>query len=355
VINVHTSDSTGSGSFTSVVEAAQASHLDFIILTDLNNPEKKSLESYYDQLLVFIGDEYSYLDSRLLNFDATQNEELMGKGRAQMFFAELLSREKIDPPYGMFILAHPLKPGYRWRGEYPDGLGAMEVFNLKSIWQDSWLNDRKAFIANLLMYPFNPDLSLAKILTSSSRAEIALWDQLNQKRKVIGFAGSDAESRVKLFNKNFEIPSYKSLFSIMRNHVLLRSELTGNSTQDRRKIADALRAGQFYMCVDLVANPKGFSAYLKNKKGELTPLGASARMSEGLEYIVDLPAKPLVPFEVILYKDGEKIVTSTSARTSYAIHGPGSYRIALRLKVSLPPPGGRLWVPWIFTNPIQVQ
>jgi hypothetical protein len=356
VINVHTAESSGSGKFTDVVESAKAAGLNFMILTDLNNFDKqKDLESYYDQVLVFIGGEYNYLDSRLLNFDASNTDQLMGRGRAQMVFAELLSRQNADPDYGFFVLAHPLKPGFKWRGDYPEGLSGIEVFNLKTIWQDSWLNDRSAFIGNLLMYPFNPDLSVIRIFAASSRSELTLWDNLNLKQKVVGFAGSDAESRVRAFGRAFDIPSYESLFSIMKNHVILRSELTGNASADSRKIADALRAGQFYMSLDLLANPKGFNSYVKSKTGEVTLLGGTVKASDGMELIADLPVKPTVPFETVLIKDGDKIASSTSARTSYAVHGPGSYRIMVRLKVTLPPPSGRIWVPWIFTNPIQIQ
>lgn len=356
VLNVHTSQSTGSGSFDSVIQQAQAADLDFIILTDLNNFDKqKELEGYYGRLLVFVGGEYNYLDSRLLNFDASQTDQLMGRGRAQMVFAELLSRENISSDYGYFILAHPLKPGYGWRGEYPVGLSGIEVFNLKSIWQWSWMNDRAAFIGNLLVYPFNPNLAVVRIFAESSRAELALWDQLNQRRRTVGFAGADAEARVRLFGRPFDLPSYRALFSIMRNHVLVAGELTGSSTSDKRKIADALKNGQFYMSLDLLGDPKGFSSYAKDKNGKILPLGSVVKYASGLELIADLPNRPSVPFETIIYKNGEKVLTSTSALTSFALHGPGSYRTVVRLKITLPPPGGRIWVPWIFTNPIHIQ
>lgn len=356
VINVHTAESTGSGSFEIVVQSAQAADLNFIILTDLNNFDKnKDSEGYHENVLVFVGGEYSYLDSRLLNFDSSKSDQLMGRGRAQMVFTELLSRQNIDPDYGFFVLAHPLKPGFKWRGDYPDGLAAIEVFNLKTIWQNAWLNERGAFLANLLIYPFNPRLSVIRLFADSTHNEINLWDQLNQKRKVVGFAGTDAESRVRIFGRSYEIPSYQALFSIMKNHVLLRSELTGNVQTDRRKVVDALRSGQFYMSLDLLANPKGFSSYARTKSGEIIPLGGKAKTEDGLELIADLPVKPSVPFEIILYKDGEKIASSNSARTTYDLYGPGSYRTVVRLKVTLPPPAGRIWVPWIFTNPIRVQ
>ncbi len=355
VFNIHTRSSSGSGTVEEIIAAAEESAVDFVLFTDLK-PADNVEESYSNNVLILIGNESRYLDSRILNFDSSIEEALHSAGRTQVMFANLLSEPTHAHDQGMFILAHPLKPGYEWTGEYPTGLDAIEVFNLKAIWQWSYLNDRGSFAWTLITYPFNPALAFVRLFAESSKEEIALWDRLNRKRKMIGFVGSDAESRVRFLGKTLEVPSYRTLFSIMKNHVLLNSELTGNLTADHKKVATALRAGQFYMSLDLFANPRGFNTFVQNASGKVWPLGSRLKGgSEPLELVIQLPSKPLVPYQVIVYRDGEKVMTSNSVRTTLPIRKEGSYRVVVRLRVVMPLPDGRMWIPWIYTNPITVE
>lgn len=355
VINIHTRAGSGSGTPEEIIAAAEESAVDFLVFTDLK-PENNVEESYNNNVLVMIGNEYRYLDSRILNFDSSRDEALHSAGRTQVMFANLLSEPIHSPEQGTFILAHPLKPGYEWSGEYPAGLDGIEVFNLKAIWQWSYLNDRGSFAWTLVTYPFNPALAFVRLFAESSKEEIALWDRLNRKRKIIGFVGSDAESRVSFLGNTLEVPSYRTLFSIMKNHVLLSSELTGNLTADQRKIASALRAGQFYMSLDLFANPRGFNTYIKSASGKIWPLGSRVKSgNEPLELVIQLPSKPLVQYQVLVYRDGEKVLSSTSVRTTLPIRQDGAYRVVVRLRVVMPLPDGRMWIPWIYSNPIFVD
>lgn len=356
VVNVHTIAGSGSGTVAEIAEAAEEGGIDFVIFTDLNTPrEAREDEGYINNVMVLVGSEYKYLDSRLLNIDGELETRSEAAGRSQIKMTDLLNDESRPPEAGMFVLAHPLKPGYKWSGEYPVGLDAIEVFNLKGIWQWTWLKDHSSFVWTVMTYPFNPKLAFARLFAESSDDEIILWDTLNKNRKVIGISGTAAESRIRLFGHVYQFPSYQTLFSIMRNHVLLTSELTGNFEVDKKKITTALKQGQFYMSLDLLANPKGFNSYIKDSTGKIYPLGEKLSLKKDLELIVQLPSKPLVPFQVIVYKDGERIVTSTSALTSLPIREAGSYRVMVRLRVILPIPDGKKWIPWIFTNPIHVN
>lgn len=354
-INVHTIEGSGSGTVSEIAEAASEVGVNFVVLTDTNTPaDARENEAYINNVMVLVGSEYKYLDSRLLNIDGELSERAQSAGRSQILLNDLLNdsvRSKID---GIFILAHPFKPGYRWSGEYPVGLDAIEVFNLKGIWQWAWLKDRNSFLWTLVTYPFNPKLAFARLFAESSDEEISLWDQLNRSRKVIGFGGSAAEARVRFLGADYEIPSYQTLFSIMRNHILLTSELTGNLETDKPKVVAALAQGQSYMSFDLLANPKGFNAYMINGKKKIYPLGSEFHAEKDLELVVQLPSKPKVPFQVLVYKDGERILTSTSPLTTLPIREAGSYRIMVRLRVFLPIPDGKKWIPWIYTNPIRV-
>lgn len=355
ILNVHSNFSTGSGSILDIITAAQEDGLDFISITDLNVFEKpKEFQGYHNDLLVFIDGEYSYLNSRLLNYDAATDEHLKGVGQSQALFADLLSQKKRPEEYGLFVLAHPFKPRYQWTGEFPVGLDGIEVINLKTMWQQTWLKSKASFLWTVLLYPFNSRLALLRIF-EEPEAELNLWDQLSQKRPTVGMAGADAESKIYLFGRAFSYPSYETLFNIVRNHVLLKSELTGNPASDMKKIGQALRLGNFYMSLDSLADPKGFNAVMTGTQNQMWTMGSEVPLSAKPELTIQLPYKPNVPFDVIVYRNGESIHTSNDILTKFKVDKSGVYRVKVRVIPTFPLPDGKKWVPWIYTNPFYVR
>lgn len=353
--NVHSSVNLGSGSYQEVIEAAQAKSADFLFFTDHNVfGERPSLEGYHGKLLVLQGSSYSYLDSRLITYEIQNSHQIETLGQAQILFADLLSREGMDAEDDLLVLAHPFKPGFEWSGNYPPGLDAIEVINLKSIWQTAWAKEKLSFIWSVLVYPFNSDLAWLR-LYSEPRQEVGLWDQLSASKKTIGFAGSEATARTGgIANYHLRFPSYDVLFSLLSNHVLLKSELTGDTEGDRRKILDALNNGQFYMSIDLLGDPKGFSAYISESE-KTYPMGSELKHREGLRLHLNLGKKPKVDFETVIYKDGERVASSNSVDTEYVIHEPGVYRATVRVIPLLPLPDGKRWITWLYTNPFYVR
>jgi hypothetical protein len=337
-----------SGDLPQVITAAQAAGLDFLSITDLNAFDKPdSLAGYQGNLLVAMDGEYSYLNSRLLNIGAATSRHLQGVGRSQVMFADLLSQEKRDPDLGLLILSHTSRVHYRWTGEYPIGLDGLELINLKDIWQDAWLNKRWSFFMTLLMYPFHEKLALLRLF-EPPETELKLWDELSQRRHTIAIAGAGAEA-------NLRFPGYETMFSIVRNHVLLRSELTGNTKSDTEKLANAIRQGQFYMSLDILGNPKGFNAVMRSRDGAVYPMGSEVTYTEGLSLEVTLPQKPKVPFDTVIYHNGERMMTSNSQVTQYYVNSPGVYRVLVRVIPTLPLPDGKKWIPWIYTNAFYVH
>ena len=356
VMNVHTSQSIGTGSFDQVVSAAQKTGLNFIFISDLNAFKvKKQLEKYYEKLLVFVDAEYSYLDSRLLIYGRSSYSDLNNFGQAQATISDLISKEKKSTADGIVVLAHPKKRGFRWSGPLPEGLDGIEIINLKSIWQQAWFKNKLSFIWSFLVYPFNPQLALLRLFPFPSE-ELQLWDQTLKHRKMLGFAGSDADGKLKFpKDSGIQLPSYETIFNIVRTHVLLTSELTGNVKNDQRKILNALNTGHFYFSLDQLANPKGFNALIRSAKGDFYSMGSSLPYEDNLQFVIRLAQKPLYPFDTIIYKDGKKIISTNSQETVFLIPGPGVYRIAIRVIPTFPLPDGKKWVPWIFTNPFYVN
>ncbi|MCM2283121.1 MAG: hypothetical protein NDI61_14860, partial [Bdellovibrionaceae bacterium] len=266
----------------------------------------------------------------------------------------LLSQSGRDANQDLLILAHPFKTGYKWENQFPSGLDGIEVINLKSIWQQAWQHSKASFAWSLLIYPFNSQLAFLRMY-AEPRDELRLWDQLNQQQKAIGFAGAEATAKTaSLGNAFLKFPSYTVSFNLVTNHVLLTSELTGEPKSDRRKLFEALHSGQFYMSLDILGNPKGFSAYIEDGEKH-HPLGSKVKFKPGLRLRVRLPQKPRSPFEIAFIKNGELIASSNSSETDLEIHDRGVYRTIVRVIPTLPLPDGKRWITWIYANPFYVE
>lgn len=350
VTNVHTQLSTGTGDEADVIAAAQAAGLDYLSITDLNVFDNARVRpGYHGSLLVLIDGQYSYLNSRLLNLGAKASHRLQSLGRAQVMLADALSQSARGPDTGLLVLSHPLKGRSQWTGEFPPGLDGIEIINLKNVWQEAWHHNKVSFLYNLFVFPFNETLGLLRLFRSPNE-ELGIWDELSRRRPTIGLAGADADSRLVVGGGFLRFPSYQTLFSLVRNHLLLKSELTGNAANDAEKLTAALRAGQFYVSLDILGNPKGFNAILRSPDGTIHPMGSSLSFREGLTLEVTLPQKPKVPFDTVIYRNGERLMTSNSTFTQFYVTEPGVYRVMVRVIPTLPLPDGKKWIPWIFTN-----
>ncbi len=356
VLNVHSTDSTGSEPTNEIILSAKKAGLDFLIFTELNNFEKKNRSaSYSEQLLVSFDSEYSYRNSRVLHLLGQQETSLTDAGQAQMILSDILNKGEKGPNSGFYIIAHPLKPRYTWQGDIPAGILGLEVINLKVIWQKAWLEKKFSFFWTLFSYLFNERLALMRLFESPDK-EIQLWDEQNKLRPVYGFTGADAESKIRVSKNLFlQFPSYETLLSIASNHVLLKSELTGNAKDDHKKIHDAFTKGHFYFSIDTLANPKGFNVTVENSRGEMFPMGSEIALAKDLEMVVRLPQKPRVPFDVTLYRNGERVFTSNSLETRWVIHEDGVYRVNVRVIPTFPLPDGKKWIPWIYSNPFYIR
>lgn len=351
VVNVHSELSTGTGQIEDILRDAEKADLDFIFITDLNDFKQPDRNLYYhNKILVFHDLELSFNSSRLLNLDLSKDRQISGLGRSQTYVSQLLETRARERDEGIFILAHPFKPGYEWTDPFPKGIDGIEIINLKSIWQKAWLYDTASFLWTILVYPFNQELAFIRLFGLPQK-EVDLWDHLNQEQPTIAIAGSDAESKFKLgFNNMVQMPSYSVLFNVVKNHLLLKTELTGKAEIDKKLISSGLRNGQFYMSLDVLADPKGFSTYVETRNGQRHPIGSRLQYQAGQTLKVHLPSKPKVPFDIIFLRNGEKIMLANSQDTELKISGPGAYRVIVRVIPTFPLPDGKKWVPWIFTN-----
>ncbi len=351
VINVHSDLSLGSSQPLEVITAAKAAKLDFLILTDLNTfALPNQLEGYHGNTLVFVGNKISYLDSRLIYYSL--NHETIGSnlGEAQVKMADLLSQKEGANKDSLVILAHPYKVGFTWSGEIPPGLDGFELLNIKSLSNRAWEISKLSTLWSLLIYPFNNRLAVLRLFSEPTE-ELALLDKLSQQRSMIGFAGAEASARaIPLANYLIKFPSYQRSFELFTNHLLLKSELTGNTSTDKQKIFSALKAGQFYLSFDEIGDPKGFNAFIE-EKGQIYPMGTKLKFNKNQILKIRIPVEPLEFFEVVIYRNGVRYETFNSSEADVPLKEPGSYRVQVRVSPYLPLPDAKKWITWIYTNP----
>lgn len=359
VVNVQTNLSSGFLPPNEVVRTAQENKLDFLIFNELNRfIAGGSSDGWQRQLLVINGGKFSYLESRILSFDVDRLKTVETLGQAQTVVADLLSRVggeaagRYHKVTDTLSLGQVSREGTEWTGGYPAGLAGIEVLNLRQHFARVWNNSRLSLLWSALIYPFNSELALIRLFADLDTS-FENWDRLASGRRTFGYMGTDAGAWGRILGIAVKAPSYDSLFAVASNHILLRSELTGDYESDRVKVIEALQSGQSYFAIDALGNSKGFAAWYEDSGG-IKPLGSRLRLSESGRLLVRLPRKPSVPFETAIIKDSTMSMTSNSTETEFRILQPGVYRIVVRLFVSPSIFDGGRWTPWIVTNPVVI-
>ena len=103
-------------------------------------------------------------------------------------------------------------------------------------------------------YPLNPPYALAGSLTDPADT-LTRWDAMLGRRAVGGLIGADAHQRMAVGRKwAIPFPSYRSVFRLARNHVLLDRPLTGS---EGTILAAGRRAAAFGAVLGILAYRTG--------------------------------------------------------------------------------------------------
>ena len=355
VINAHTNLTIGSSSPAQVIAAAKASGLDFLMLTDLNLfTLPNNLDGYHGRTLVMVGRKISYLDSRIIHYSLKPQSLGNNLGEVQVKIADLLTQPAKNRTDDLLILAHPYKSGFTWSGEIPQGFDGFELLNAKSLSNRTWESSKFLTLWSLITYPFNPNFSFLRLF-SEPTDELELLSKLEEQRKILIYAGAEASARaIPLANYLIKFPSYQRSFEFLTNHVLLKSELTGQPQSDRQKIFNALKQGTFYLCIELLGDPKGFNAWIDSGARDY-PMGSVIPSNKDMRLKFHLPFEPINPYSIWFFKDGEFVSSLAQTDGSFPLKGKGVYRIEVRVRPRFPMPDSEKWVTWIYTNPFFVN
>ncbi|MCS6837740.1 MAG: hypothetical protein NZ480_02740 [Bdellovibrionaceae bacterium] len=352
-LNVRTDLSDGVLDFLSVVRAAQSAELDFLVTGEFYRENLKLPKGgYYNQLLVLSSTEYAYLNSRILvlGSDPLPVDQIGYK------LSDWLSEPNTKNRKDFIAMLSPINAQGQltWTSEWPIGLDAIEVLNPRVISERVYLAHRLSAAWSFLIYPFNPQYAFLRLFEEPS-AELELWDRLNQKKSIHGFAGLDLSGRAIIFpNTYFEFPSYQTMFWLLSTHVLTRQELVGDFDRDFPIFLKALKSGNIYFALEMLGNPKGFTLYVQD--GEQRHLmGDSFPYRSGQKIIYALPENVREIAEINIFRHGQKIAQLFDKKGEFSLPSPGVYRVTIRIPSIFPFPDQKKWVTWIFTNPFYAK
>lgn len=329
--NIHTNYSTGSGTVATVIDEAKRTHQDFLMFTDTNIAPSLEIDRYQNQIGLLFG--HKIIDETFRTNNYNYDKSSVGAA----------SDLKIESPV--------IKKGFNLKHLINTDADGLEVINLKQISQTSWEKSKISTIWSILLYPFNPRLSLMR-LYSEPTEELRIFDQISQKRNMSMFLGAEVTAKaIPITNLIMKFPSYERVLSVGSQHLLLTSELTGNIQIDKIKIIEALKKGSFYIAFDELGETTGFEIYsedLKSKKRYF--LGDNVTFQKDQKIYYKLPSEPNIFFEVVLYKNGVRLDHLNTFEGSFQIKTPGVYRLQVRLSPKLPLPDAIKWLTWIYTN-----
>ena len=330
IVHFHTVYSDGSGRIQDLIETAGKLKADFLISSDHNTlkPKEDGIEGYYACrdgsvagggvegeacLLYFAGEEINTEFGHLL---AIGIEKEIKRGK----YKEVLS--EIKKQKGASVICHPHNWWTPWKNLDVEGYDVIEIINLDSQWRGM---NPLYMLAVIFSYRINSFYAL-HFLSHKPVKTIKFWDGA-QKHKFMktGIASTDAHSNVKVTKKRrFKFPKYSELFSVARTHILLENKLSGNLTEDKKKITEAVRRGRCYFSFDLYGFPKGFYYYIDwggehYFSGDSVPCNMDKKDKNVIIYAgIDINPKK-TPFIINLFKNGIKVFSSKSRDMVYEI------------------------------------
>ncbi len=353
-VHVHSNYSDGAGDVPTVMEAARAAGVDWILLTDHNSQQPKRdgwEEKFAGTPLLLIGTEVTVEHGAfLLALDMPPEWETPPDQKAQTVVDNVLAHG------GLPLISLPFDVKHPWCDWDVTGCVGLEVINLSTVARRHINLFSLAWLVPL--YRFGGALAALRALVSRPDQSLATWDRLTAGgRPFVGLCALDAHALMKIGREKYPLPSYEDSFRVCCTHVLVKGSW-GDATPDARRAAiyESLRAGRCYLSYDCLGDPKGFSFTAVPDKGE----GAAALMGETVplrsrawRLRAALPPAKGRRTLVRLLHDG-RVVAAGESGVSFRATRPGTYRVEVfRVAGSAFGLYGNAR-PWIFSNPIYV-
>jgi len=348
VIHVHTSASCGSGSLPQVISVAKEADLSFVAITDHNLTLSDAEVAAADppEFAVIDGEEVSTASGHFLALGVSDSRWHRGSGfNARTLMASSRSHGAVN------FIAHPFGLRDRWSDWGATDYDGIEIFNDDAVWRKNKVFD---IAIAALLYPVNSRLALLRLARTPSE-NLAKWDELSAQRPVAGICGSDAHANLLINQWSIaRFPSYLSVFSLARQHVLLPDHADPDKASADAILA-AIKSGNSFCAVDALSPADGFTQMISNPLdgSKIAGPGNTITFHPAQRLHVQTPPSPEVPVIRVL-RDGREIAKVQASSLDVPIPGPGRYRT----ETYLPQPGltgWHRWTLWIFSNPIYVN
>lgn len=343
-VHVHSVHSDGSGTLEEIGNAAVASELDFVLLTDHSTVAGASNggEGYYGSALVMVGEEINTSYGHVLALGTTRHLEQDGPDG----FPGLLNAIRSDG--GISVVAHPY--GRRaWQEWGFTGMQGLEVFNADSEWRNDNLWE---WTRALVWYPLFPVAALNGLVDYPAE-NVGRLDKMAASGHVVGVASVDAHARIPLWGDQFlPFPAYERMFNWFRTYVLTDEPLTGIAEHDKRAINAAIAQGRSFSVVEGYGAGHGFSFVYADDDTTVTMGGSTSKKSDG-RFTVSTGVQGGVVIR--LMQDGGFAAESHADEATFEVDESGVYRVEvfqIRRYLPLFDVSER---PWIISNPIWIR
>lgn len=327
VIHVHTRLSHDSrGEESEIARAAKSAGLDFVMLTDHNNPTifEPGARSERDGVLFIRGAEIGCEGRYILAIGLQRFID----GR-NMTCADVTAA--VAEQGGVPFAAHPGK-STQW--DDPSLAGA-EVWDL----YDEAKVDRWRYLAwapdILVWYGAYPDEILSRIIRRPDQA-LAAFDAQTTRRRLTAIGTPDAHQNIRIPGR--QLDPYPLAFRLVPVYLLA---VDGS----RDALLEALRRGRAYFAFEVFKPAPSFTFRAVDAAGSVWSMGDEAPQSPGLAVEVFAPSRG----RISIVRDGLVLSRVEGTRASAPVEGPAVYRAEVEIWVQ-----GR-WRPWIFSNPIYVR
>lgn len=340
-IHMHSTFSDGTGDVTDIAKFADEVGLDFIMLTDHNTLRalQEGYEKWYGNTLLLVGCEINDKENRNHYLAFGIDEAFSTRTPAKKYVA------KVKELGGIGFLAHPHEkrkhkehPAYPWIEWDTEDFTGIEIWNHMSEWVENLTEENK----------YRSFLHPLRTIMAPPKETLKVWDELNQKRKVIAIGGIDAHAHkynlVGLLE--VEIFPYKVLFKSIRTHILIDEAVKkGKTAKDietaKWQIYNSLKDGRCFVANDYVAESKGFRFYGESNRIKYQ-MGDTIPDHKNVTFKVYLPG---ITAEIRLLRNGHILETNKGIDAEFVVNKKGAYRIEVYYEDRA----------WIYSNHIRVN
>ena len=252
--HIHSTRSDGAADKDTIAAAASRAGLAFIILTDhgdgMRTPDPPA---YLHGVLCLDAVEISTNGGHYVALDMQPAPYPLGGEPSAVV-------EDVKRLGGFGIVAHPdsPKPELAWK-DWDAPFDGIEWLSADSEWRD----ESRARLGRILFdYLLRPGPALASLLDRPV-ATFKRWDELIQRRPVVGLAGVDAHGGI---GRGMEeggkrrpalgtIPSYEASFRTFTTRAILERPFSGDAAADARALMASIRSGRVFTLIDAIAAP----------------------------------------------------------------------------------------------------